>query len=87
MTTVGSDKSHCGQIQIFHSVMSRPKVKVLINTIPNLKELQSPSPQSRVSMTLTLHPRVSMTLLTVKIAKTETCHAAALEVGLATAYD
>ena len=69
--------SHCGQIQLFHSVMSRPKVKVLIDTIPNLKELQSPSPQSRVSMTL----------LTVKITKTGACHATALEVGLATAYD
>lgn len=70
--------SHCGQIQLFHGVMSRPKVKVLIHTIPYLKELQTPSPQSS---------RVSMTFLTVKITKIETCHTTVLEVGLTSAYD
>lgn len=64
--------SHCGQVRLFHGVMSRPEVKVLINTISNLKELQSPSPQSS---------RVSMTLRTVEITETETCHATVRKVG------
>ena len=70
--------SHCGQVQLFHGVMSRPEVKGLINTVPNLKELQSPSPQSS---------RISMTLLTVEITETETFHATVWKVGFPTGYD